>query len=224
MRGGAASTIWTERHTPSSILIYTFACAHAHKHTHTHSHYHSHWRKRSEICFQSREGESPSWVNPCLRVLVPSPSWIGLDSFFVHFLFFLPSQLEWTQQQVLRILAAHPLPRLKKTTDSLLLANKKKYIFLSLPISPVPQSLSNALSFFSFLAFNFFTGNCCCCILWEWGIFFTWVSVEKGEKSIKFELLKTIATSTDCGLNAVEFVFSGGLGAFSHLTHLWKLV
>lgn len=35
----------------------------------------------------SREGQSPSWINPCLRVLVPSPSWIGLDSFlFILFL------------------------------------------------------------------------------------------------------------------------------------------
>lgn len=40
----------------------------------------------------SREGESPSWINPCLRVLVPSPSWIGLDS-FLFFFSLLPSIL-----------------------------------------------------------------------------------------------------------------------------------
>ena len=148
----------------------------------------------------SREGESPSWINPCLRVLVPSPSWIGLDS-FLFFLFFPPPlHFEWTQQQVPRFLAA-PNPVWRWTLDSLLTYRKIYFPFLPHHVPTLslfsPQCfLSLLLFFFFFFAFHFFTGNCCCCILWEWGIFFTWVSVEKGGQSIKFELLKTIATSS----------------------------
>lgn len=95
----------------------------------------------------SREGESPSWINPCLRVLVPSPSWIGLDS-FLFFFFFSPLHFEWTQQQVPRFLAALN-PVWRWTLDSLL--TYRKYIFLSVLMSlPALSSPFNAFSLFFF--------------------------------------------------------------------------
>lgn len=145
----------------------------------------------------SREGESPSWINPCLRVLVPSPSWIGLDSFCSLFFFLLPSILNEHNSKF-------PDSSLSQTRSEEGLWTHSSHIeniFSLLASSCLSLSLSLLsllcfLSRFFFFAFHFFTGNCCCCILWEWGIFFTWVSVEKGGQSIKFELLKTIATSS----------------------------
>lgn len=50
--------------------------------------------------------------------------------------------------------------------------------------------------YFFFLHFFFFLLVTAAVVFYEsGGIFFTWVSVEKGGQSIKFELLKTIATS-----------------------------
>lgn len=61
--------------------------------------------------------------------------------------------------------------------------------------------LSSLLSLHCFLSFffciSFFLLVTAAVVFYEsGGIFFTWVSVEKGGQSIKFELLKTIATSS----------------------------
>lgn len=114
----------------------------------------------------SGEGESPSWINPCLRVLVPSPSWIGLDSFlfssllFFFFSFFLPSILNEHNSEFPD--SSLPLTLVWRwTSDSLL--TYRKYIFLyclimslsALPLSPfLPSMLS--LSFLSFFCISFF--------------------------------------------------------------------
>lgn len=131
-----------------------------------------------------QRGTKPFWINPCLRALVPSPSWIGLDSF----LFLLPSIMNEHNSKFPD--SSLPLNLVWRTLDSLHLYRK---YFPLLPHVPSVSLLSPLLYFFFF----FFTGNCCCCILWEWGIFFTWVSVEKGGQSIKFELLKTNVSSSD---------------------------
>lgn len=141
-------------------------------------------QKRSEISFIQR-GTKPFWINPCLRALVPSPSWIGLDSF----LFLLPSIMNEHNSKFPD--SSLPQNLVWRTLDSLYLYRK---YFPLLPHAPSLSLLSPLLYFLFF--FFFFTGNCCCCILWEWGIFFTWVSVEKGGQSIKFELLKTNVTSS----------------------------
>lgn len=95
----------------------------------------------------SREGQSPSWINPCLRVLIPSPSWIGLNSFL--FIFPPPLHFEWTQQQVSRFFAAPNLIR-RWTLDSLLIY--RKYIFIFLKNAPCPLSFP----YIAFLSFRFF--------------------------------------------------------------------
>lgn len=87
VRGATVLTIW-DRHTFQSIC-----CIHKLAHT-----FHLYMTKgitqaEEEWDFlSSREGQSPSWINPCLRVLIPSPSWIGLNSFLFIF-FLLPSIL-----------------------------------------------------------------------------------------------------------------------------------
>lgn len=146
---------------------------------------HTGWRGLTFSFIQ--RGTKPFWINPCLRALVPSPSWIGLDSF----LFLRPSIMNEHNSKFPD--SSLPLNLVwRRTLDSLLY---RKY-FPLLPHAPSLSLLSLLLYFISF--FFFFTGNCCCCcILWEWGIFFTWVSVEKGGQSIKFELLKTNVTSSD---------------------------
>lgn len=154
VRGATVLTIY-DRHT------FQFTCC-IHKLVHT---FHLYTRQKSitqaeeEWDFlSSREGESPSWINPCLRVLVPSPSWIGLDSFCSFFP--PPLHFEWTQQQVPRFLAA-PNPVWRWTLDSVL--TYRKYIFLSCLIMPLPSLslslslLSLSLSLFSpFYAFSLF--------------------------------------------------------------------
>lgn len=184
-----------ETDVPSSLSV---------AYTNLHIHFICTWQKTKYITqaeeewdfLSSREGQSPSWINPCLRVLIPSPSWIGLNSFL--FIFFPPPlHFEWTQQQVSRFFAA-PNPIRRWTLDSLLIY--RKYIFLFLKNAPVPCLLPTLLSFFFslfFFAFHFFLLVTAAVVFYEsGGIFFTWVSVEKGGQSIKFELLKTIATSS----------------------------
>lgn len=162
--------------------------------------HHRGWRGVRVFFHPEREKSLPE-INPCLRVLIPSPSWIGLTH-FDSFFFFAPQF--WANTTASSQIASRPfIWSYDGLLDSLL--RYRKYIFSSLASSS-PYSLSpSPLCFLSlsFFAFHFFTGNCCCCILWEWGIFFTWVSVEKGGQSIKFELLKTTSTSLCSGLDPV---------------------
>lgn len=106
-RGATVLTYIYDRHT------FQFTCC-IHKLAHTYTTKCITQAEEEWDFLSSREGESPSWINPCLRVLVPSPSWIGLDSFLFFFFFFLPPlDFEWTQQQVPRFLvAAVPGPKM----------------------------------------------------------------------------------------------------------------
>lgn len=65
-------------------------------------------------------------------------------------------------------------------------------------LSSLPSFYAFSLSFFlfSFLHFIFLLVTAAVVFYESGGIFFTWVSVEKGGQSIKFQLLKTIATSS----------------------------
>lgn len=90
-----------------------------------------------------QRGTKPFWINPCLRALVPSPSWIGLDSF----LFLLPSIMNEHNSKFPD--SSLPLNLLwRRTLDSLLLYRK---YFPHLPHSLTLSLLSIALlSFFLF--------------------------------------------------------------------------
>lgn len=61
---------------------------------------------------------------------------------------------------------------------------------------PLTSLFPSLLSLFFFLHFIFLLVTAAVVFYESGGIFFTWVSVEKGGQSIKFELLKTIATSS----------------------------
>lgn len=178
---GATLTVYSPMRTNFQILVAYTMCTHW-----SSVHMAEYITRAEEECdfLWSREGENPSWINPCLRVLVPSP--VGLDLTHSYF-FSAPLHFEWTQQQVPRLSAA-PFSGLKMNFGVI---SNRNYIFLHCLIMSLFSSMLSL-----YFAFHFFTGNCCCCILWEWGIFFTWVSVEKGGQSIKFKLLKTIATSS----------------------------
>lgn len=67
--------------------------------------HHRGWRGVRVFFHPEREKSLPE-INPCLRVLIPSPSWIGLTHFDSFFFFFLPLNFERTQQQVPRLLLA----------------------------------------------------------------------------------------------------------------------
>lgn len=91
-----------------------------------------------------QRGRSPSWINPCLRVLVPSP--VGLDS--THYLIFsAPLHFEWTQQQVPRLSAA-PFSGLKM---NFWLISNRNYIFLHCLIMSLFSSMLSL-----YFAFHFF--------------------------------------------------------------------
>lgn len=67
---------WQE-HFPIYLLQNT-TCTYIHLYTRRK---HTGWRGVTFSFIQ--RGTKPFWINPCLRALVPSPSWIGLDSFFL---------------------------------------------------------------------------------------------------------------------------------------------